>query len=91
MKSNDQKAALAAERQRKMYGVDDIAQWMTFTLAHYPAGAGMLLASILSDAQEEIAMDRGDSARCTLNRAKRLLSEIMERGLPLKTDRAGNG
>jgi hypothetical protein len=87
MNSNDQKAALAAERQRKMYGVDEIKTWMDLTLAHYPNGAGMLLASMMSDAHEEIAMDRGDSARCTLNRAKRLLSEIMDRGLPLRSDR----
>ena len=42
------------------------------------SGANMVVAGLMSDAQEEMAMGAVERARQTLNRAKLILGEIMD-------------
>lgn len=45
------------------------------------SGANMVVAGLMSDAQEEMAMGAVERARQTLNRAKLILGEIMDGNL----------
>jgi len=45
------------------------------------SGANMVVAGLMSDAQEEMAMGAVERARQTLNRAKFILGEIMDGNL----------
>lgn len=54
--------------------VDDVVQSLTYQAC----GANMVIAGLMSDAQEEIASGRPEAARQTLNRAKALLSRVMQ-------------
>lgn len=69
------------ERQNAMYGCDledfieSVEQSMTFQL---PCGKMMVIMSILSDAQEEIAMGQANRARQTVNRAKYLVQRYLK-------------
>jgi len=44
-------------------------------------GANMIVAGLMSDAQEELAHGESERARKTLNRAKAILFEIMDGNL----------
>lgn len=57
--------------------IEEIRNCITYKLA----GANMVVAGLMSDAQEEIAMGMAERARQTLNRAKLILGEIMEGNL----------
>ena len=57
---------------------------MHFDWTERPAqlsGANMVVAGLMSDAQEEMAMGAVERARQTLNRAKLILGEIMDGNL----------
>jgi len=45
------------------------------------SGANMVVAGLMSDAQEEMSMGAVERARQTLNRAKFILGEIMDGNL----------
>jgi hypothetical protein len=68
------------QRQRIMYGcdleefVESVERSMTFQL---PCGKAMVIMSILSDAQEEIAMGLTEQGRQTINRAKYLVRRYL--------------
>ena len=65
---------------REMFGcdidhfMDSIRNSATYKLS----GANMVVAGLMSDAQEELAMGANERARQTLNCAKAVLFEIME-------------
>jgi hypothetical protein len=44
-------------------------------------GANMVVAGLMSDAQEEMAMGNAEAARLTLNRAKLVLFNVMDGNL----------
>ena len=69
------------ERNIAMYGVENIDEFIdsiTDTLTYRGCGADMIVAGLMSDAQELMAHDDVESARKTLNRAKAVLFKIMD-------------
>ena len=65
-------------REISMYGCE-IAQFkesVVSSITFKVAGVGMVVMSLMSDAQEEMAHGDVESARQTLNRAKFLISEF---------------
>ena len=61
-----------------MYGCtkDDLDQLIAEADEPYMGGKSMLAMSILSDAQERIAVGHGDIARQYINRAKYIISRM---------------
>lgn len=57
--------------------IEQIRSCITYQLS----GANMVVAGLMSDAQEEMAMGAVERARQTLNRAKLILGEIMDGNL----------
>ena len=51
------------------------------SISYKLSGANMVVAGLMSDAQEEIAAGMDEQARQTLNRAKAVLFEIMDGNL----------
>jgi hypothetical protein len=69
------------DRNMRMYGVADIEQWlqdMTDSITYKCSGGHMVVAGLMSDAQELLAMDDTERARKTLNIAKHVLFEIAD-------------
>ena len=69
------------ERNVAMYGVKNIDEFIdsiTDTITYRGCGADMIVAGLMSDAQELMAHDDVEGARKTLNRAKAVLFKIME-------------
>ena len=61
---------------QKMYGVADIDEFVDSVkdcISYKLSGGYMVVAGLMSDAQEEIAYGMDESARQTLNRAKFVL------------------
>jgi hypothetical protein len=72
------------ERNVAMYGVENIDEFIdsiTDTLAYRGCGADIIVAGLMSDAQEQMAHDDVEGARKTLNRAKAVLFKIMDGNL----------
>lgn len=72
------------ERNVAMYGVENIDEFIdsiTDTITYRGCGADMIVAGLMSDAQELMAHDDVEGARKTLNRAKAVLFEIMDGNL----------
>ena len=68
------------EFEKNCYGMstEDIReQYMNSITARF-SGLEMVVMSILSDAQELLAMDRAEASRKQMNIAKFILSEMME-------------
>lgn len=63
-----------------MYGcdIDQFKQSVTDSFTYKNQGGAMIIASLLSDAQEMIERDWDDTARQYINRAKYLLFEGQE-------------
>ena len=64
-----------------MYGVEDIGQYireLTGSITYKCSGGHMVVAGLMSDAQELLAMDDTERARKTLNIAKHVLFEIAD-------------
>ena len=57
--------------------IEQISQSITYQLS----GANMVVAGLMSDAQEELQMGANERARQTLNRAKAVLGEVMDGNL----------
>ena len=72
-----------------MYGCD-IEQFVSqikSSVSYKLGGAGIVVAGLMSDAQEEIAMGANERARQSLNRAKAILFEIMDGKMILEIPR----
>ena len=68
------------EFETKCYGISEAdirEQYMNSITAKF-SGLEMVAMSVLSDAQELLAMDRKEAARKQMNIAKFILSEMME-------------
>lgn len=67
-------------REMQVYGcdikkfVDSVKDGVTYKLS----GANMVVAGLMSDAQEELVHGSAEGARQTLNRAKHILFMIMD-------------
>ena len=69
------------DRELAMYGCteSDLRASVERSITFKTSGPAMVAASWMSDAQEEIAMGMDESARKTLNRAKWVLFEYLDR------------
>lgn len=64
-----------------MYGVADMDAFIDGIKASYTykaVGGNMIVAGLMSDAQELLSVNDNERARQTLNRAKAVLFEIMD-------------
>lgn len=68
------------EAEKRMYGMsaEDIQEQYMNGLTAKLSGLEMVVASILSDAQELLQMNRNDEARKMMNIAKFVLFEMMD-------------
>jgi hypothetical protein len=69
------------ERAQAMYGLNNIEEFIdsiTDSITYRGCGADMIVAGLMSDAQEQIAHGDTEGARHTLNRAKAVLFQIMD-------------
>lgn len=68
------------EAEKRMYGMsqEDIQEQYIESLTARLSGLEMVVASILSDAQELLSMGRAESARKQMNIAKFVLFEMMD-------------
>lgn len=69
------------ERAQAMYGLNNIDEFIdsiTDTITYRGCGADMIVAGLMSDAQEQMAYGDIEGARKTLNRAKAVLFKIMD-------------
>jgi hypothetical protein len=67
-----------------MYGVNNIDQYIASvknSLTYKLTGANMIVAGLMSDAQEQMGFGDTEGARKTLNLAKAVLFEIMDGNL----------
>lgn len=65
----------------KMYGVADIDAYIDSikgSMTYRAIGANMIVAGLMSDAQELLSVGDNERARQTLNRAKAVLFQIMD-------------
>jgi hypothetical protein len=76
--------SLAQYKENQMYGVNDINAYIALiktSITYKLTGANMVVAGLMSDAQEEMAHGNDEGARKTLNRAKAVLFQIMDGSL----------
>jgi hypothetical protein len=75
---------------RKMYGcdIDRFIAQITSGATYRISGASMIVAGLMSDAQELLALGENEQARKTLNCAKAVLFKIMDGELVGTVDRA---
>ena len=69
------------ERTQAMYGLNNIDEFIdsiTDSFTYRGCGADMVVAGLMSDAQEQMAHGDTEGARHTLNRAKAVLFKIMD-------------
>ena len=69
------------DRNMQMYGVADIEAFMvelTDSITYKCSGGNMVVAGLMSDAQELMAMGNTERARQTLNIAKHVLFNITD-------------
>jgi len=74
---------------QEMYGCD-IEQFIAqirSSASYKLGGAGIVVAGLMSDAQEELAVGANERARQSLNRAKAILFEIMDGNMILEVPR----
>jgi hypothetical protein len=64
----------------KVYGcdIDELIAEIKDSVTYKVSGAYMIVAGLMSDAQELIAFERAEQARQTLNCAKAVLFKIMD-------------
>ena len=67
-------------RDSQMYGCDfqQFLEGVTNSFTYKFSGANMIVAGLMSDAQEQMAFGDTEGARQTLNRAKGVLFLVME-------------
>ena len=68
------------ETGNQMYGCDinEFIESVTDSVTYKLTGASMVVASLMSDAQEQMIHHDFEGARQTLNRAKHILFKIMQ-------------
>ena len=73
----------------QMYGcdIDQFIAQIRSSASYKLGGAGIIVAGLMSDAQEEILMGANERARQSLNRAKAILFECMEGNMILDVPR----
>ena len=73
------------ERESNCYGMstEDIREQYMNSITARCSGLEMVVMGVLSDAQELLAMGRGESARKQMNVAKFILSEMMSAKEPV--------
>jgi hypothetical protein len=72
---------ITQSNNQAMYGVNDINAYIESvknSITYKFTGANMVVAGLMSDAQEQMAFDDTEGARKTLNIAKAILFEIMD-------------
>lgn len=81
MNNNNDLLPVVTQRMMELYGVPSIGEWYDEQFlfpedkdSPFIAGDRLLIASMLSDVQEMIAMSLDDEARQVLNRAKWVIS-----------------
>ena len=69
-----------SSRDIAMYGCNfqDFLDSVTDSITYKLSGANMVVAGLMSDAQEQMAFGDTEGARKTLNRAKGLLFAVMD-------------
>jgi hypothetical protein len=69
-----------SNRDIQMYGCNfqDFLENVTDSITYKLSGANMVVAGLMSDAQEQMSFGDTEGARLTLNRAKGVLFAIME-------------
>lgn len=70
------KTSSQQDRNLKMYGVNDIdsqIERLAETISYQANGASMIIAGLMSDAQEQLQNNDNEGARKTLNIAKNIL------------------
>ena len=73
--------ATQTNRNEQMYGFADFDAYIDSvkgSISYRFSGANMVVAGLMSDAQEQMAHDDTEGARQTLNIAKAVLFQIME-------------
>ncbi len=67
-------------REQAVYGCDieDFVDSVVESITYKLSGANMIVAGLMSDAQEQMAHGDAEGARQTLNRAKHLLFCVMD-------------
>lgn len=72
------KVPTKAEQELKMYGceIDPFVESVKESFTFRVVGIGMVIASLMSDAQEEMSHGNVEGARQTLNKAKYLLGHF---------------
>lgn len=75
--------ATQTSRDQQMYGCNfqEFLASITSSVTYKFTGANMIVAGLMSDAQEQMSFGDVEGARKTLNRAKGVLFEIMEGNL----------
>jgi hypothetical protein len=70
-------------REQSMYGcvADEFLAQIKDSCTYKMVGANMVVAGLMSDAQEEMAGGNVEAARLTLNRAKLVLFQVMDGSL----------
>ena len=82
--------ATQTSRNESMYGFEDIDGYIESvkdSITYKLTGAGMVVAGLLSDAQELLNCGDEKRSRQTLNVAKAVLFEIIDNKLILSVDR----
>ena len=74
---------------QEMYGcdIDQFIAQIRSSASYKLGGAGIVVAGLMSDAQEELAVGANERARQSLNRAKAILIEIMDGKMILEVPR----
>jgi len=72
--------ANTTNRDSQMYGCDfqQFLDSVTNSITYKFSGANMIVAGLMSDAQEQMAFGDTEGARQTLNRAKGVLFAVMD-------------
>jgi hypothetical protein len=72
--------AIQTNRDQQMYGCNfqEFLASVTDSVTYKFSGANMIVAGLMSDAQEQMSFGDVEGARQTLNRAKGVLFAIME-------------
>jgi hypothetical protein len=74
---------MISEFDQQCYGceIQEFIAQIQQNISYQLSGANMVVAGLMSDAQEELAVGANERARQTLNRAKAVLFEIMDGNL----------
>lgn len=71
--------SLTREQELEMYGceIDTFLESVKNSLTFKVSGVGMVIMSLMSDAQEQMSHGDLEGSRQTLNRAKRLVADFV--------------